>query len=97
MDPSSVLLKNGIVLQHDDRDNVDVLRNTDILIAGHRIAQIGQDLSCSDDTTIVIDCRDKIVSPGFIDAHHHLWQTQLKGRHGDHTLLYYIIAGTSRF
>ena len=90
--PSSILLKSGTVLQHDDEDNVRVLRDTDILIVGDRISQIGSDLS-ADATALIIDCRDKIVSPGLIDAHHHLWQTQLKGRFGDRTLLDYMVAG----
>ncbi|KAJ4294219.1 hypothetical protein N0V90_007909 [Kalmusia sp. IMI 367209] len=36
---------------------------------------------------VEVDRSFKIVSPGFIDTHHHLWQTQLKGRHADHTVL----------
>ena len=35
----------------------------------------------------VTDCHDKIICPGFIDTHHHVWQTQLKGRFADQTLL----------
>jgi cytosine/adenosine deaminase-related metal-dependent hydrolase len=34
-----------------------------------------------------------IVSPGFIDTHHHVWQTQLKGRHANQTLLEYLPNG----
>jgi cytosine/adenosine deaminase-related metal-dependent hydrolase len=92
MSQTSIVLKNGTVLQHDEQDNVCVLRDTDILITGNRIVQIGQNLS-GFDGTYVIDCTDKIVSPGLIDSHHHMWQTQLKGRHGDHTLLDYVTAG----
>ncbi|CRG83414.1 hypothetical protein PISL3812_00765 [Talaromyces islandicus] len=91
MSQNSILLKNGTVLQHDEQDNVCVLHNTDILITGNRIAQIGQNLATSSNAD-VIDCTDKIVSPGFVDSHHHMWQTQLKGRHGDHTLMDYVTA-----
>lgn len=31
--------------------------------------------------------------PGFIDTHHHVWQTQLKGRHANQTLLNYFPTG----
>jgi hypothetical protein len=41
----------------------------------------------------IIDCRGKIVSPGFISTHHHLWQTQLKGMYGNHTLIEYLPTG----
>jgi hypothetical protein len=29
-----------------------------------------------------------------VDTHHHLWQTQLKGRHADHGLVSYMYTGT---
>jgi cytosine/adenosine deaminase-related metal-dependent hydrolase len=35
----------------------------------------------------------KIISPGFVDTHHHLWQTQLKGRHANELLLEYMASG----
>ncbi|PGH00163.1 hypothetical protein AJ80_09216 [Polytolypa hystricis UAMH7299] len=87
----SLLLQNGTVLAHEG-DKLKVLRNHDVLIRGNRISRIGERLSppagCK-----VIDCTRNIVSPGFIDTHHHLWQSQLKGRHGDETLMEYMISG----
>ncbi|KAH8690240.1 hypothetical protein BGW36DRAFT_307021 [Talaromyces proteolyticus] len=91
MTSSSILLKNGTVLQHDAQDNVCVRRQTDILITDDRIAEIGQYLH-GQNVECIIDCTDKIISPGLIDSHHHMWQTQLKGRHGNHTLLDYMTA-----
>ena len=87
-----LLLKNGTVLQHDENDNVVVLRNTDILIMDGRITEIGKDIDAPKDASI-IDCKNKIVSPGFINAHHHMWQTQLKGLLGDCTMLDYMLEG----
>jgi cytosine/adenosine deaminase-related metal-dependent hydrolase len=92
MSVTRILLKNGTVLQHDENDNVRVLRNTDILIIENRIAQIGVDIP-ADGVGKIIDCQQKIIAPGFINAHHHLWQTQLKGRFGDGTMLNYIVEG----
>ncbi|KAJ6531061.1 hypothetical protein B0H19DRAFT_1327052 [Mycena capillaripes] len=43
--------------------------------------------------TTNIDCTGKIISPGFIDTHHHVWQTQLKGRHANDLLLEYMCKG----
>lgn len=91
-DSGVILLRGGTVLQHNERDEIDILRITDVLIDGGRIAAIGKDLPSSPDM-LVLDCTDKIVSPGLIDTHHHVWQTQLKGRHTDHTIVDYTAAG----
>lgn len=90
---SNIVLQGGTVLYHDDDDSVIVLENADILVRGNLIAKIGNDIGVPSGAT-VINCKGKIVSPGFIDTHHHLWQAQLKGRHVDETLLEYVVAGT---
>ena len=92
MAPSSILLKGGTVLFHESDDAVTPLHETDILIEGDTIKQVGAKLNAAADTK-VIDCKNKIISPGFVDGHHHLWQTQLKGRHADQTLLDYFPDG----
>lgn len=94
VDMSSILLKNGTVLIHDDHEHVRPT-NTDILIRGNTIIRIGKDLIVDDDDEgiEIIDCTDKIISPGIVDTHHHMWQTQLKGRHANHLLLQYMPTG----
>lgn len=92
--PSIILLRRGTILQHDANDGVCVLRDTDLLIQGDIIAKIGKDLTVGSQAK-VIDCHGKIISPGFVDTHHHVWQTQLKGRHSDDTLLDYTAKGLS--
>ncbi|KFY63339.1 hypothetical protein V496_04024 [Pseudogymnoascus sp. VKM F-4515 (FW-2607)] len=87
---SSILLQGGTVLYHGDDDYVTALKDTDILVTGNLVSKIGKDIEAPEGAT-VIDCKGKIVSPGFIDTHHHLWQTQLKGRHMDETLLGYML------
>lgn len=89
---SSILLRHGTILQHDSSENIVVLQDTDLFIERDRIKRIGKNLATSS-ATLVLDCTNKIISPGFIDAHHHVWQTQLKGRHGNETLLDYIPTG----
>jgi cytosine/adenosine deaminase-related metal-dependent hydrolase len=88
---SSILLSNGTVLIHDEEDHLTPVK-ADILIAGNKIVEIAPSVAPSSDT-IHIDCTGKIVSPGFVDTHHHVWQTQLKGRHADDLLLDYMVKG----
>ncbi|KAF7337821.1 Metallo-dependent hydrolase [Mycena venus] len=88
---SSILLSNGTVLLHDEQDHVNPVK-TDILIVDNKIANIAPSISPPTDA-INIDCTGKILSPGFIDTHHHLWQTQLKGRHADDLFLDYMVKG----
>ncbi|KAF4550303.1 Amidohydrolase-like protein 6 [Elsinoe fawcettii] len=88
---TSLLLKNGTLLIHDEDDHV-VPTKADLLITGNNIARIAQDISATD-AAEVIDCTNKIVSPGFIDGHQHVWQTQLRGRHVNDTFLEYMVKG----
>lgn len=89
-----ILLKGGTLLVHDADDKV-VPTRADLLIEGDRIARIEVDIppSAVPTATKVVDCAHKIVSPGFVSTHAHLWQSQLKGRHPDHTLVEYMPAG----
>ena len=84
---STLLLKGGIVLIHGHNDKVHPT-HADILVQGSRIAQIGPSLTAPSGCN-VIDCTDKIISPGFVDTHHHLWETPLKGFFGDRTFIEY--------
>lgn len=89
-----ILLKGGTLLLHDADDNV-VPTRADLLIEGDRIARIGADIPApaSAAAVKVVDCSSKIVSPGFVSTHAHLWQSQLKGRHPNHTLVEYMPSG----
>lgn len=84
------VLKGGKVLVHDANDNIQVLE-ADVLIENNLIAKISPNIDDAD--AEVIDCHMKIISPGFVDTHHHLWQTQLKGRHANELLLEYMASG----
>jgi cytosine/adenosine deaminase-related metal-dependent hydrolase len=91
MGSHSILLKNGIALIHDAQNHV-VPTKTSILIEHGKIAEIAQDITTPAGVE-VIDCTDKIISPGFIDTHRHGWQTQLKGRHANEELIEYMVTG----
>lgn len=70
-----ILIKNArYLIKNAD----EVLENVDMLIDGERIAQIGPDLSGMRHTTC-IDATDRILCPGFVNMHTHLYQNMLKG------------------
>ena len=76
---SSVLLDNGSIITFDDSSqSVQILRNTSILVQDDRITAIFPAGSYNDTLpadTEIISATGKIVSPGFIDTHRHLWQS----------------------
>ena len=91
MATKSMLLKGGTVLTHEAKDHVLPVK-ADLLIEGNYITKIEENIEAPTGCE-VIDCTDKILSPGFIDTHHHVWQTLLKGRHANHLLLDYFPSG----
>ncbi|MCK5800991.1 MAG: amidohydrolase family protein, partial [Deltaproteobacteria bacterium] len=48
-------------------------RDVDVLIKGDRIDAVGEDLTA--DNAEVIDCSTKLVIPGLVNTHHHMYQT----------------------
>jgi 5-methylthioadenosine/S-adenosylhomocysteine deaminase len=56
----------------------------DVLIEDDAIAAVGALGEVAD--AEVVDCTDRIVLPGFIDTHRHLWQSALRGIACDWTL-----------
>jgi cytosine/adenosine deaminase-related metal-dependent hydrolase len=72
----TTLIKGGYVLTLDPE--LGDMPHTDVLIQGSKIAAIGQDLEASPNAN-VIDARDRIVMPGFVDTHRHTWQTPVRG------------------
>ncbi|KAJ7907286.1 hypothetical protein B0H13DRAFT_2662420 [Mycena leptocephala] len=95
---SSILLSNGTVLLHDEEDHVSPVK-ADVLIVDNKIVEIAPSISprSPSSNAINIDCTGKILSPGFVDTHHHMWQTQLKGRHADDLFLDYMSKGNIVF
>jgi 5-methylthioadenosine/S-adenosylhomocysteine deaminase len=65
-----ILLKGGIVLTMDP--NGQDYEKADVQIEGSKIVAIGPNLGGSG---AVIDCTGKIVMPGFINTHHHQYET----------------------
>ena len=63
-------------------------RRADILVEDGLIAAIAPDIAADAE---IIDARDSIVLPGFVDTHRHVWQTQLRTVATDWSLFDYFI------
>jgi 5-methylthioadenosine/S-adenosylhomocysteine deaminase len=72
-----VLVKGAVVLSQDLA--VGDYAAGDILIRDGKITQVGEDLSRQAGDAVVIDAAGTIAVPGFIDAHVHAWEGQLRG------------------
>jgi cytosine/adenosine deaminase-related metal-dependent hydrolase len=71
----SILLKGGTIVSMDPK--VGDFVKGDVLIQGKKVASVGADLKASAQTQ-VIDATNTIVIPGFVDAHRHSWEGQLR-------------------
>ena len=69
-----VLIKGGTVLSMDGA--VGDFAVGDVLIEGSRIVEVGPSIEAPD--AVVIDAAGMIVMPGFIDTHHHQFETALR-------------------
>jgi 5-methylthioadenosine/S-adenosylhomocysteine deaminase len=66
-----ILIKGGTVLSLDR--SVGNMAEADVLIEGGMIREVGRSIRARN--ADVIDAADTIVMPGFVDAHHRLWQS----------------------
>src|SRR5262245_22008655 len=67
------LIKGGVVLSLDP--GVGDFEKADVLVEGGKIVAERPDISAD---AAVIDAANMIVLPGFIDTHHHFYQSQLR-------------------
>jgi 5-methylthioadenosine/S-adenosylhomocysteine deaminase len=70
-----ILLKGGTVVSMDP--NVGDFVKGDVLIDGKKIAAVGDQVKAPPQAQ-VIDATNTIVIPGFVDAHRHSWEGQLR-------------------
>jgi 5-methylthioadenosine/S-adenosylhomocysteine deaminase len=68
------VIRNGHVMSMDP--TVGDFVDADVLIEGKKIVAIGPNLRAHG--AAVIDARGKVVMPGFIDTHHHQFETALR-------------------
>lgn len=83
------LIRGGTVITMEPGE---VDRVADILIEDGAIAEIQPDLAVADGSAVVVDAKDHIVVPGFVDTHRHMFQILLRGIAADWSLMQYISA-----
>ena len=86
MKKADVLIKNAYVLTMNETR--EIKKDVCIAVTGDRIEEIGgMDLMTAYEAGRVIDAGGKVVLPGFISTHTHLFQTMLKGLGRDMALI----------
>jgi 5-methylthioadenosine/S-adenosylhomocysteine deaminase len=81
-----VLLKGGTVLSVDP--DVGDLPTGDVLIDGDRIAGVEPTIDADAE---VLDCKGRIVIPGFVDTHRHTWEAAIRNCAPNATLDDYFV------
>lgn len=90
---ASVLLSGGTIIAFDEASkSLSVIRDGALLVTDDRIVGLYDEAHPKDipDDTEVVDCKHKIISPGFIDTHRHGWQTAFKTLGSNTTLADYF-------
>ena len=71
---STLLVKNISTLITND-DKLGDIKDGAIFVENNEIKQVGQTSELPQTADIVIDAKDKMVCPGFVNTHHHFYQT----------------------
>jgi cytosine/adenosine deaminase-related metal-dependent hydrolase len=77
------IIRGGSVMSMDPK--VGDFPKADVLIEGKKILAVGPNLGAGD--ALVIDATGRIVMPGFIDTHHHQFETALRSFLADGVLI----------
>lgn len=88
----ATLFKNATIISYDEASrSLKSLRNASLLVQDGRITKLSEgEITALPSKLEVVDASNKIISPGFIDTHHHMWQTQYRSIAGNTTLNEYF-------
>ena len=81
-----ILFKGAGIVTMDDA--IGDLPRGDLLVEGSRIAAIAPSIDHAE--AEIVDAHDRLIAPGFVNAHMHTWQTGLRGLSANWTLLEYF-------
>ena len=68
----TILIKNALTLATMDAESREI-KGGDVYIEGPEIKKVGKNLKVKADA--IIDAKGCVVLPGFVNTHHHLYQT----------------------
>jgi 5-methylthioadenosine/S-adenosylhomocysteine deaminase len=81
-DPQRTLIRNAAMVITMDPARGDgplgILKNAEVLMEGDTIMEVGQGLLRGRGAQVV-DATGKIVMPGFVETHNHMWQSLTRG------------------
>ncbi|WP_336323735.1 amidohydrolase family protein [Streptomyces lavendofoliae] len=86
--PGTLVRGAGLLLSMDPAVGdgpLGILRDADVLMRGGKIAAVGRRLPARRGVR-VLDAGGRIVLPGFVDVHNHLWQSSIRGGCGNQDL-----------
>jgi 5-methylthioadenosine/S-adenosylhomocysteine deaminase len=84
------LLRGGTVLTAEKRGTEE--RICDVLIEGSKIVALRPDLAVDAASCEIIDAAGKVICPGFVDTHRHLWQSPFRYFGADWLIAHYAKA-----
>lgn len=88
---ATILYDGGTIIAWDNStQRLDILRNASLLVDGNTIVQISNGSIEAPANTTMVDATDKIIGPGYIDTHNHLWQTAFRSIAADTSLALYF-------
>jgi cytosine/adenosine deaminase-related metal-dependent hydrolase len=89
---STLFTDATIITFNTNTSRLEVIHDSSLLIEGDQISQIynGTTPSSFPNGTEVVNATGKIISPGFVNTHHHLWQTAFKTIASNTTLAEYF-------
>lgn len=91
---ASILFSGGTVIAFDKTtESLQVFRNGSVLVENDRISQVINDTSSifpMPPDTEIVNVSGKILTPGFVDTHHHLWQSLFKTLESNDSLATYF-------
>lgn len=94
------VLKGGTVITFDDAtQRIKVVRNASVVIKDDLITAIATDddeIAVPEDAEVV-NVKDKIVSPGFVNTHVHIWQSVFRTLGPNVTLAQYLGGWKNKF
>lgn len=87
---STTLIRNGTVVTCIGNDRTPSHFKADVLVRDGTIVEVAREKQLSpQEGWIIIDATDKLVCPGFVDTHRHVWESAYRFM-GDWTLLEYV-------